>query len=604
MVFLSGLGILGVNVISHNMQTMELATNKSDFKFELCDGKTTYPVPSTNLALIKSAREADASLEYLGFCFGDHDHENMCPFSVQAIPDDTVVNFITLLNKGVVGSSRPKAVRFDLLKLLLDYFGAPKDLLARSLDTLRAFPHPVSALTAFMTLGFLPGGVVVDPPDVMRLDEFPLATRLAFLHKYDRHAVIPLQSMSWQHVAARLDVPLAVFPFLSPDRAVIAGGAAITLGCASARTLPSSDVDIFVLDAKGSTDLIQKLAAVLDEAKYVVCRLGKSVLTAVGYPGQTRLQIIASTATTSEELLRKFDLHVCAGYYDGKTLCSTVAAAHDWLDMKCSNGGFTSIKPKRLVKAQMKGFVLNGAARDYLKRTIGYPVSAEYMSDLNCDVPSLMPDIPLATQLDQLKRMGLTPLRTDVKLSPPISAFADLKLPPLDNSYGHTGGGGDDVFRGTVEEFLQRCTFVESPIRKRAMQILFVKPRYLIQLPVCRAAFHWSPVSNDPCAITKLIKLTIVTRADAVKFGVLLDALRDKSNFPSPVKFMDQKHQDIHVKISNDTVWYVNGIPSDSRIMMPKGTPISAVGEAAWAWGDGQVRFLLHRIHVQQDIIK
>lgn len=379
--------------------------------------------------------------------------------------------------------------------------------------------------------------------------------------------------MEPESVSKRLGISSELIDHLGVGRVVIAGGAAMYMGCPKSLWDLSCDVDIFVLDVDHPVDSVMDIVLTLQSEGYIVCQSGSAVLTAIGEYGTRRVQIIKSSAKTPTELIEKFDLNVTKAFYDGIQLTSTYSAVLDWSDMRCRNGSFTPLKPTRLARAFLKGFELCDVARKQLTDTIGWPLTEEVKNKLLYNIPCLTAGLPANVQCQLLINIGLTPVGNGSDISIGVDGQG---LVPMGNSYGPIG-----IFTGSMEEFIEtvevdNVEYLPNRNMLNGIQIFPLKTRYLVSLPLCSFPFSWS-VNED---VDKPTKLSIVDNKEEKKFCEWHDAICNKIMPYFQVDTLNKKFSDVRIGINKKCIWWKNGIKRYVPFDIKSGDLVRVVGKA------------------------
>jgi hypothetical protein len=364
--------------------------------------------------------------------------------------------------------------------------------------------------------------------------------------------ITSLAIVSDETVAESLGLSNNIMDYISPGRVVIAGGAAMYLGCPTSLWDLSCDVDIFILDVDHPTDIVMDIVITLQKEGYIVCQYGSSVLTAIGNYGKRRIQIIKSTARTPYELIRKFDMNIIKVFYDGFLNC-TYSAIQDWSDKKCRNLSITPIKALRLARAFLKGFDLCYNTKKYLNNTIGWPLTEEVKNKLLHNIPCLNRDIPEKVQYQILSNIGLIPVGKGDKIRIGVDGNG---LVGMGNSYGSV-----DIFKGSMEEFVENVEEDTNICSKNYenIKIIYLKSKYLISLPLCSIPFSWK--GNYDYVL--LSKLSIVEKDEETKFCKWHDAICNKILPNCNVDTLVEKYSDVHIRVNKNCKWWKNGIKTD-----------------------------------------
>lgn len=427
--------------------------------------------------------------------------------------------------------------------------------------------------------------IITNTPGVLKqvnMNKFPINTVTKYACATGKGNETIAQPLNPAYVCQKLGISQQILKHLQSKYVVIAGGAAMYLGCPSSKWDLSCDIDIFVLYSVSmeSLHIITKIVQTLQEEGYIVCKYGPSVLTAIGEYGRRRIQIIFSLAESPHELIVNFDLNTVRAYYDGAFLHSTYSANSDWQQMKCSNGLTKPIKARRLARIYLKGFDLDENAKTYLKNTIGWPIPDDIKEKMLYNIPYITPNVPLRIQHQILKQMGMTPVPNLISdnsdNSKVIPQYIDLA--PLVNSYGAV-----DIYTNiSMEDYIKTVKLVNShPCTKGSTEMFDIYPinsKYLINLPICTVPFSWcADKGNNGIRINKI---TIRDNLDKEKFHKWHDSIIHNL-FPNSKHYdsSKEKYPDIRIEVTNHCSMWKNGIKHDGLIDINAGDTVRAIGK-------------------------
>ena len=210
------------------------------------------------------------------------------------------------------------------------------------------------------------------PENFIHETYFELSLRFDFTMKNNlQRQFYKPQILQKQEVSQILDIEIELLNFLHPQQCVLAGGAALKIGCRDTKYTNRCDADLFVFKQDNSKILIQEICEYLITTGRKIYQFSKSVLTCIGNYGIRKIQIIKTNVTNIEELLEGFDLDAVCACFDGNSFISTIGAQYAWLNKKCViSGNCYQIKADRLVALYWKGFELCDKSIAYLKNTI------------------------------------------------------------------------------------------------------------------------------------------------------------------------------------------------------------------------------------------
>jgi hypothetical protein len=502
----------------------------------------------------------------------------------------------TALLMGYMENGDNESVRFDILIKCFNQAGVDKDLFDYLMKRAEQAcdPQSLSIGCVYTASAYLvtntPGAINTPMFSNEDFDPNDIARYACMTGSEDKIIHSPINH---GFVSEKLGVSNTLLEYLDPSRVVIAGGAAMYLGCPTSLWDQSCDVDIFVLDVEHPGDVVMDIVLTLQDEGYIVCQYGSAVLTAVGLYGKRRIQIIKTSAKTAEDLIKKFDLNVVKAYYNGTSLNCTYSAAFDWSDMHCRNGSHKPLKPTRLARAFLKGFKLCDKAKKQLADTIGWPLSEKIKDKLLFNIPCLNPDVPAKVQHQLLLKMGLTPVGKGGEISIGIDGNG---LAPMGNSYGPSG-----IFTGSMEEFINTIEKDDRYSKNRNMpkgvQIFPFKSRYLVALPLCSFPFSWNVDNKYEHSV--ISKLSIVNKEEEKKFCNWHDKICKKILPDFPVDTMAKEYSDVRIRISKTCSWWKNGIKHDGPFDIKSGDTVRVVGKAT------NITLLLNKteIYVKFDIM-
>ncbi len=354
------------------------------------------------------------------YCITDCNHENENElFTKLKMPLIDIQIFLYLcqeeppiLNKLKESYFHCLSINYQNIIYLLDMFLMNKqyeeDLKKWLKETITIFNYSQSALSAFCLTKFQKqetNNYIFDHPllipliDIAYNLDFPLITRLKYLIcHYATDFIIETKLMMKLDVSQTLGILPQLLEFLSEDECIIAGGAALKLGCPKSRFTLKCDVDFFILHGPKQKLLIEQMLDVLQKNNYHIFIYNKSesCFSAIGTYGMRRIQLIASIRTKAFDIIHDFDLPAVRAYYDGTLFHVTAGALHDWITMECTTYTFYNIKAKRLFGLSWKGFKLDENAIQFLQNTI--PDLKTYEKQYENNIPFITNGIPIEVQ--------------------------------------------------------------------------------------------------------------------------------------------------------------------------------------------------------------
>lgn len=478
-------------------------------------------------------------------------------------------------------------LNFSDVKLLCDYFNTKYNITERMHKDLKnKFTNPKSIFTAFTILGEPNLEHEFKLSEVMNLTQFSYIDRLEFAIAHNNSDVWSKNIDRIDNVDEILNIPKELIDFLNPNECVIAGGSAMYLGCRWTKFTLRCDVDFFVF--KNSLYIIEKMVQILKSFGYKICQSSPSVLTAIGYYGMRKIQIVYSSAENVDDLIildEGFDINTIKCYYDGKYLYKTYGAEYDWIRKICSGGTYTAITSIRLFGMMWKGFKLTSEVMEYLSNTLGWPIPEDILWEYESNIPCLTKDIPESVQDFQLKKMGL-PVIKDINLISTIK--------PLFNHYGPSG-----TFIGTYEKYVEHLSLEQEkevkmktssrgyfPTINYPGRFIEINSKYLLKIPMCHFAFgyKYEQYKKDGNKRTVLS----LHEKDYSRFREMESLIMDKGlrkfaplkeyGYNDDINNIRVKTNDICCRIDETTEFIINGIPHNREIIFDRREQIIATG--------------------------
>jgi len=326
------------------------------------------------------------------------------------IPNVTMQDELCLLDLIHFNAIKPNTnVNFQTVLHLCDHLGVAisfNDEIVSFINEQEHFAFPIVALSAYQ----LTNKVQINPPNQCMYEfTIPYLQRLKYCFDHDiANEIFDPKPMSKQHVATQLNIEEELLDFLNPHDCVIAGGAALYLGCPQSIFPLCSDVDVYFFKKDNIPlflDAIVKTGRLLFYDSYA----SKTIITAIGKYGVRRIQIILTTYQNGQELVSDFDLPPVRCFYDGTLLHPTIAALYAWETKKCFRRCFVPTSEKRLKIMQHKGFEVSPPF-DFVVGA--FNLQKEYL-DL---IPFISTDAPLAVQLALLHRYKYTEYNSKTEL--------------------------------------------------------------------------------------------------------------------------------------------------------------------------------------------
>lgn len=542
--------------------------------------KKLIPIPN-ELEMPKSIDEDEIIYVFnRGLTIEEEKQSNIFKYSF-TIAEESLI-FFTQLTEEKLLYDENLLLNFYEIKLLSDFFNT-SGFLSMRINTLAEMKFN-QLLTIFSSYAFTKTrDSTLNPSQILELEGFPLIDKLEYIIKNNSDSWSP-SFEEIKDVSSKLNIPDELLSLLDKHMCVIAGGAAMYLGCPWSKWTLRCDVDFFVLDTTLASDLLSSLTAILLENKYKICSSSKSVLTCISFYGTRKIQIIRSAAKNVDELIIKqngFDLNAIKCYYDGTYLHKTFGAEYDWLTRKCSGCTFMSVLPRRLLGIFWKGFKLTPQGIEYLNNTYGWPIPQEIIDNYESDIPFITEGVPELVQNNQLRLMNL-PVVTDL-----TKTIAEI--PVLFNHYGPSG-----TFIRSYEEYVN-TVIIDNEERTISGGDLYkgkfikIVAEYAINIPIGVLPFCYNSDTKEPEKQNNN-KLNL-SEEDYKKFHSLEQAIVDKS----PIKVsalrkygcnlydIDEYNKDenirydIAIKFNRLTKFYANGISITENIIIDKNTKVSVV---------------------------
>lgn len=278
------------------------------------------------------------------------------------------------------------------------------------------FNHSISALSAFEITKYkkqekqcrneFHENQLVPMLEIAYEDSVSFLLRLQYLtlHNYG-DLIYQCEFMSKIYVSETLNIELELLKFLSHDKCIVAGGAALKLKCPQSKFTLKCDVDFFILKNDSQQETLQFFLFALEKTgrKIFIYDKNPTCFSAIGKYGTRRIQVIVSNHEKAENVIRDFDLPIVRAYYDGIMFFPTIGFLYDTIQNKVSLTTYYNIKANRLVNLSFKGFELSDEAQIFLKNTIGsWPPTKEFEDRFLYHIPYLVDDIPFEVQIANL----------------------------------------------------------------------------------------------------------------------------------------------------------------------------------------------------------
>ena len=257
---------------------------------ELCDGTRVHKIHATDLTETILCSEDAPSL--IGFCLASHQCTFPQPPGITKywLQNDTGFVINLLQSEYTIESSKTR--RWDLIERFLMYIGTSSTIMKIFFNHRKDVTSPLDLLYSFICL-------YKDEESKKKKITSSRACQSLLSRKEEdgitRDIVLKFLSMSADndvfHKECVDDLPSnfpnALQKVLSPDSVVIAGGSLAQLKTPWANVLPSSDIDVFILN---KPQLVQQVIEILNEKDdYIVCTMGTSVVCMVPKPQRHNL---------------------------------------------------------------------------------------------------------------------------------------------------------------------------------------------------------------------------------------------------------------------------------------------------------------------------
>lgn len=429
-----------------------------------CQGKQ-FQVDVVDFPLLEALGE-DPSICFTPNHITDHDG-NCIPYSQKPLQ---LTELELVMYADLVEIEPNDNVDFEAAKIAADYLGLcslKTNLLKEvAMEVAQCTTNPSTALSLHKAYGFRCRNIMDFTP-IKHASGVSLRDKLQFAVDHQMSAQIINRE-----VCSETKIPPPILELLDVNHVVVAGGYALHL---LRPEIPTSDLDIFVLNTEGAQERICKLSAAIEEwwgkGTVMFCKSGPGVVTVVGPLGFQPIQIIYSSAKSAVELLHHFDLNYIKIFFDGQFLYQSCGALLDWMLKQCSTNAFMQVRPERLAKAQNKGFKLDQRSLFFVQEAKATGVTFPVV---------LTPGLSMTHQAFLLNKMQM-PVWDDKK----------EELVPFQNAYQ-----GIEVLRpGMVERLVAETQFLKRK-HHHGCECIYLKCNVLIQLPLCQCPNWKSDVSS------------------------------------------------------------------------------------------------------------
>ncbi len=329
----------------------------------------------------------------------------------------------------------------------------------------------------------------------------PLRLKYLTMHFYG-DLIYQTTIMTKEYVSETLNIEIDLLHFLSPKTCIIAGGAALKLGCPKSKFTLKCDVDFFLLKnemQKQTLEAFLKLLKLLNERYIFTYDKNKSCYSAIGKYGIRRIQLIVSDHENAIDVIKDFDLAAVRAYYDGELFHPTIGALNDWLHMTVSLSTYYNIKANRLFCLWWKGFSLSQEAEIFLKNTIGWPPTKDFEDQFANHIPFIVDEVPIEIQIANLySQFHLVAYKEEpkeeTKEETKQETKEETKEEPLEKFTLSRYGRVHNVFRGSWNDYAKFCKVKISSTTNGFQSLIGnekplyhdVQSDYVIQLNNCK----------------------------------------------------------------------------------------------------------------------
>lgn len=479
-------------------------------------------------------------------------------------------------------SSSSGAVDFMKIRHTFDYLGAVETVVSSLKQVIIHFsqnPTPICLMS----------GYVAFPSCVHAIDHGKytsvrdIAIQSSDGHWTERERVNFAMATDGHHVMlsrpapARLDLiemlslPREIMELFDGSGCVIAGGAAMAMARGEANLQPSSDIDIFVFDLPGATELIEQCITILRNSEYAIYKNVKSnsVLTALGHHGKRIIQVILADALDGNDLIAKFDLYAVQVFYDGTFFHYTAAAAGAWSTNTVIGGpAMLTIKPRRLVKMLLRGFTLSAEARQHLEMTMT-PVEIAAVETKDTFGQPFIPSEPLpAETVAHLLLETFSLVKHGESMLNPLGKF--------DNSCDSDAYGRKLTCVAINMKAPQwhvhaianlKLGHVKTIHEEAEIRLFSPNTGYALRFGRCRFPFFQDYLHNNNSdqpnehLSGSNLKLNLLEESDNVNLFKYNAAVKSKFNIQST----DESHLNKWVWVDDNTTWLKHGFPVDIK---------------------------------------
>ena len=285
---------------------------------------------------------------------------------------------------------------------------------------------------------------------------------------------------------------------LQNNQLVLAGGAALRACDPHCIHLPSSDIDLFLLDATPITwvdalapGTFLRFVQALQSLGYVFATSSQNtVLNAIGPFGAPRIQLVASAETSLIDLLSNFDFRVLQCAFDGTQMWHTFGCAQDIITHTATPNITTG--HARIKKIQLKGYKLSKELQTLLDHA--EPIDE---NKLEQDYPCVLQGVSVKYMEVFLSKFGLAPCSTQ---------STEWCMQPRKHNTGYNGHTGilwnQHLTESSRRRFLDGLSVVPLSdmtwsLEAKECSDLFLKSDYELRLPLCCAPFFGTDTNSN-----------------------------------------------------------------------------------------------------------
>ena len=380
---------------------------------EFCDGIHVFFVPMQPLG--KTIMESNDPPDKIGFCFSKPCSacQYPCIPGMEYFLQDDVCFIVALLRSDFILSMCIR--RWDLIERVLLYVGY---------DTLEIFNahranvfNPLDRMYSFFCL--FPVSIV----NVLKLSQYECDALLQFARPRDgvtKTQMLRFMSKNSEKTSYYMEkkpkkedlhfIPENLVQFLAPNKVVLAGGAISQMKTPWTNVLPSSDLDVFVLN--GDKNMTLAIVSSFDEREYFACKSSASVVTLIPKINCKKVvQVILHEATSTKDLLETFDICGLKIAFDNMHLVYPFVAISDWEERKITSCNCV-ISPRRFLKMYLKGYKISQTAKEYMGKMLGengvWPLEEEVLADVRDTVYMANPHLSTSSNKVLLRALGFT----------------------------------------------------------------------------------------------------------------------------------------------------------------------------------------------------